>query len=86
MPGDPKECRAHALRCCELAHAARTEDARQHLLHLAGTWNKLAFELETTHALLKAVDAMEPKQGSPKQEAGLRQRASRNVLAPERSW
>jgi hypothetical protein len=47
MPGDPKECRAHELRCCELAHAARTEDVRQHLLHLSGTWNKLAFELES---------------------------------------
>ena len=62
MPGDPKECRAHALRCCELAHAARTEDARQHLLHLSGTWNKLAFELESTHALINALDAMEAEQ------------------------
>jgi hypothetical protein len=70
MPGDPKECRAHALRCCELAHHARTEDARQNLLHLAGTWNKLAFELEATHALLNAIDAMEPGQEFPTQEAG----------------
>jgi hypothetical protein len=69
MPGDPKECRAHALRCCELAHAARTEDVRQHLLHLSGTWNKLAFELESTHALLNALDAMEAEQEFPKQEA-----------------
>jgi hypothetical protein len=67
MPGDPKECRAHALRCCELAHAARNLVTRQKLLDLAGTWNKLAAELEVTRILL---DEIEAEQEFPKQEAG----------------
>jgi len=64
MPGDPEECRAHALRCCELAHAPRNQVTRQKLLDLAGTWNKLAAELEVTRILLDEIEAEVPQQGA----------------------
>ena len=70
MPGDPKERRAHALRCCELAHAVRTEDVR-HICSISrglGTSSSSSWKL--THALLNALDAMEAEQEFPKQEAG----------------
>jgi len=52
MPGDPKECRAHAMRCAELAAAAKTEQLRATLLELSRNWVKLAEGLETTHTFL----------------------------------
>jgi hypothetical protein len=53
MPGDPKECRKHALNCMLLAKEARTAEAKSRLLHLAQTWTKLAVELEQAQAYLK---------------------------------
>jgi hypothetical protein len=52
MPGDPKECRQHAMRCAELAANARTQQLRATLLELSANWVKLADELERTKALL----------------------------------
>jgi hypothetical protein len=41
MPGDPTECRQHALHCVELAeHAANP--TRQTFLDLSETWLRLA--------------------------------------------
>jgi hypothetical protein len=59
MPGDPKECRAHAVRCEELARVAPTPEARQHFLDLSGTWKSLAADLEATQAFLNAIEALE---------------------------
>jgi hypothetical protein len=61
MPGNPKEWRAHALRCEELARAARTPDARQHFSYLAQSWNRLAADLEGTEAFLDALEGLEPE-------------------------
>jgi hypothetical protein len=61
MPGNPKECRAHALRCEELARAARTLDARQHFSSLSQSWNRLAADLEGTEAFLDALEGLEPE-------------------------
>jgi hypothetical protein len=49
MPGDPKECRAHAARCEELAKMADPEHARV-LTHLARQWLRLALQLERAQA------------------------------------
>jgi len=42
MPGDPKECREHALHCLELAKTASSPQVKAKFLGLADTWTKLA--------------------------------------------
>jgi hypothetical protein len=53
MPGDPKQCRQHALRCADLAHTATSPQLKSLLIELSKNWLKLAIELERTHALLE---------------------------------
>ena len=60
MPGDPKECRQHALNCVHLAKGASTPEQRDHFAKLARTWIKLAEELEQMDALLAAIEDDEP--------------------------
>ena len=55
MPGDPKECRQHALNCVHLAKGASTPAPRDHFAKLARTWIKLADELEQTEAYRCAI-------------------------------
>jgi hypothetical protein len=59
MPGDPKECRAHARRCSELAAAAKEPRLKKTLSHLAASWVKLASELETARALRDEIEEKE---------------------------
>jgi len=42
MPGDPKECRKHALNWMLEAKAAKTPETREHFAKLARSWIKLA--------------------------------------------
>jgi hypothetical protein len=56
MPGDPKECRLHALHCAELAGTARTAQLKATLLELSKNWERLALDLERTQALLDEED------------------------------
>jgi len=63
MPGEPKECRKHASRCAELAHAASTPELKQMLIELSKNWLKLAIELERTQALLDENPAPAKKPG-----------------------
>jgi hypothetical protein len=56
MPGDPKECRLHAMRCAELAATAKTPQLRATLLDLSKNWVRLADSLEKTHALMAEDD------------------------------
>jgi hypothetical protein len=56
MPGDPKECRQHALNCVRLAQTSASPHAREHFANLARTWIRLADELEKTQAFLAALD------------------------------
>jgi len=51
MSGDPKECRAHALRCAELAANAKTSQLRATFLGLSKQWETFAVELEKAQAL-----------------------------------
>jgi hypothetical protein len=53
MPTDPKECRAHAARCEELAKTADTPEHARILLNLAKQWLKLAAQLERAEVALK---------------------------------
>ena len=52
MPGDPKECRAHAARCEELAKTAEKPEHVRVLLNLARQWLRLALQLERAQAVL----------------------------------
>ena len=52
MPGDPKECRKHAVRCAEMAVGARTAQLRATFLELSKNWEQLAIQLENAFAQL----------------------------------
>jgi hypothetical protein len=56
MPGDPKECRRHALTCVRLAQTSPYPEARKHFADLARTWIRLADDLEQSRAFLDALD------------------------------
>lgn len=56
MPGDPKECRQHAVNCTQLACTADSPEMRDHFASLATAWTRLANELELTQALLRSVE------------------------------
>jgi hypothetical protein len=47
MPGDPQECRRHALTCVRLAQTSASPQAREEFASLANTWLRLATDLET---------------------------------------
>jgi hypothetical protein len=57
MPGDPKECRLHSMRCAQLAATAKTPQLKATLLDLSENWVRLAESLEKTHALMDEDDA-----------------------------
>ncbi|MGA7545432.1 MAG: hypothetical protein WBW08_06340 [Methyloceanibacter sp.] len=61
MPGDPNECRRHALNCAKLGEKAVSASDREHLLNLANTWRRLADELEATQYLFDAINGMGPR-------------------------
>jgi hypothetical protein len=56
MPGDPQECRQHALTCARLAQTSASPQAREQFANLAHTWLRLAAELEQAQAFLDALD------------------------------
>ena len=61
MPGDPKECRQHALNCVQLAKTAASPQAREEFANLARTWIRLADDLERTVGFLDVLeDETEP--------------------------
>ena len=62
MPGDPKECRQHALACVQLAQTSASPQAREEFANLARTWIRLADDLEQTLAFLAVLeDETEPE-------------------------
>jgi len=46
MPGNPKECRKHALFCTCLAATAWTAQSKSLFLELSQNWERLAIQLE----------------------------------------
>jgi len=62
MPGNPKECRQHALNCVQLAKTAASPQAREEFANLGRTWIRLADDLERTLAFLDVLeDETEPE-------------------------
>jgi hypothetical protein len=59
MPGNPTECRLHALRCAQLAETAATLESRRALIALAETWRGLAAELESDQVFLQVMSELE---------------------------
>jgi hypothetical protein len=57
MPGDPKECRLHAIRCADLAAEAKTAHLRATFPGLSKQWEMFATELEKAHAFIEEGDA-----------------------------
>jgi len=64
MPGDPHECRQHALNCERLAEQAATPEMRETFLGLAKTWTKLAGELEAAKSLLDGLNKLDGEPSS----------------------
>jgi hypothetical protein len=58
MPGDPKECRLHAMNCLQLSEEAIDPKLKQTFVDLAQHWNKLAVELEDAQVLLNTLNAL----------------------------
>jgi hypothetical protein len=56
MPGDPQECRQHALICVRLAQTSASPQAREEFASFANTWLRLATDLEQARAFLDAMD------------------------------
>jgi hypothetical protein len=54
MTGDPKQCRAYAAQCSEMAAKARNPEHKRMLTNLAQSWLGIAAELESSRALLDA--------------------------------
>jgi hypothetical protein len=62
------QCRLDAERCLRLAKRARKPEMRQNLTALAGTWTKLAADLEFDEALISSLlelDFSEPIDALP---------------------
>ena len=64
MPGDPKEARAHAAKCKQLAETASSPTLQQTFADLAKQWNRLANELDDAYALLKALNELDLKEAT----------------------
>ena len=65
MPGDPKECRQHALNCRKLAETASSPTLQQTFLDLAKQWTRLANEIDDAYALSKALNELDLKPTHP---------------------
>ena len=65
MPGDPNECRRHALECVRLAQTSATPQSREHFAQLARTWIKLAEEIEQNESLVAGLDEDFPGNEQP---------------------
>ena len=59
MPGDPAKCRLNAERYRKLSECAYDPARRLRLAALAVTWTRLAAELESDQALLKALSELQ---------------------------
>jgi hypothetical protein len=61
MPGDPRECRRHALRCAELAVSAAPQQLKAALLELSKNWEQLAFSWRIVRQCLTIRRLLVPK-------------------------
>jgi hypothetical protein len=56
MPGDPRECRQHAVRCAELATNVKNDEFREAYLALSKQWEMFAVELEGAEAMVNSLN------------------------------
>jgi hypothetical protein len=56
MPGDPRECRQHAVRCAELAINVKDVEFKAAYLALSKQWEMFAVELEGAEAMLSELN------------------------------
>ena len=56
MPGDPKRCREHSLRCAELAMTAPTPELKLQLIELSKNFLNLSLEMERNIAIMAMDD------------------------------
>jgi hypothetical protein len=61
MPGNPVECRQHAVNCKRLAAEATAPQAKEYFIGLAAQWEHLAAELESAEIFLQTMKEIEPK-------------------------
>jgi hypothetical protein len=66
MPGNPKECRRHALTCMQLAQTAPSPEAREHFAELSQTWLRPAGDIESGQALVDLLNDFD----EPERRAG----------------
>jgi hypothetical protein len=64
MPGNPKEARAHAANCRQLAETASSPTVQKTFADLAVQWDRLANEVDDAHALLNALNEIDLKGAS----------------------
>jgi hypothetical protein len=74
MPGDPKEARAHAANCMQLAETASGPTLQKTFADLAKQWNRLANELDHAHALQKALNELDLKEATTSDGFGMARR------------
>jgi hypothetical protein len=55
MIGDPKACRRNAKCCMEVANETMHENLKRKLIDLAGTWTRLADELDRIQVMMDEV-------------------------------
>jgi len=83
MPGDPKEARAHAANCMQLAETASSPTVQKTFADLATQWNRLANELDDAHALLKALNELDLKETTTSDgDLSSMEKATANQQAP----
>ena len=58
-PGDPKQCRAYALQCSELADRAKDPKKQKAFDRLALSWVRLAAELDSAQSFLETLGEMD---------------------------
>jgi Tfp pilus assembly PilM family ATPase len=56
MPGDPRECRQHAVRCAGLAVNVNDVEFKAAYLALSKQWEMFAVELEGAEAMLSELN------------------------------
>ena len=67
MLGDPKEARAHAANCMQVAGTASGPTVQRTFIDLTHQWNRLASDLDAAHALLNALNELDRKCASKHQ-------------------
>ena len=86
MPGNPEECRRHALACVRLAQTSATPQGRDHFAKLARTWIRLAEDLERNPVLYRRRDRAGRADGLNRKATRHRRRSAAHVTVVQRNF